>query len=74
MEPSHKFFANRSCAYYPCHDFPDVNCLFCYCPLYHLDCGGEFAILDNGLKDCSRCRLPHGPDGWDRVMARLKAR
>ncbi len=70
---SHKFFANTDCEYYPCHNFPRLNCLFCFCPLYRLDCGGQFVILDNGLKDCSLCDLPHREDGWERVVSKLKA-
>lgn len=69
---SHKYFANKECPYWPCHDLPAVNCLFCFCPLYHLqDCGGNWTLTAKGVKDCSRCGLPHGQDGWDKVVARL---
>lgn len=35
MENSYRFFANTSCEYYPCHKgVEELNCLFCYCPLY----------------------------------------
>ena len=38
----------------------DLNCALCYCPLYdETDCGGDYTILDNGLKDCSKCLKPH---------------
>jgi Zn-finger protein len=41
----------------------DLNCLFCYCPLYDdFECGGNFIILDNGLKDCSACLVPHSEE------------
>lgn len=37
-EPVHnssRFFENRACAYYPCHrDIEQINCMFCYCPMY----------------------------------------
>lgn len=61
---SYKFFTNKDCEYFPCHktDNPnDFNCLFCFCPLYALgkNCGGNFSILENGIKDCSKCMLPH---------------
>jgi Zn-finger protein len=37
----------------------DLNCFFCYCPLYdEVKCGGDYVILDNGLKDCSDCLKP----------------
>lgn len=44
-----------------CHAINGVlNCIFCYCPLYEdFNCGGEFIILENGLKDCSACLKPH---------------
>lgn len=34
-ENSYRFFFNRECQYYPCHEgIEEMNCLFCYCPLY----------------------------------------
>lgn len=69
----YKFFENRKCEYYPCHkNVKGINCLFCFCPLYKLeDCGGEYIILDNGIKDCSNCMLPHGPAGYDIIIRKL---
>jgi Zn-finger protein len=26
-----------------------------------MDCGGDFVILENGVKDCSHCIKPHDP-------------
>lgn len=57
-------FTNYQCEYFPCHqidenDYNNFNCLFCFCPLYHLDCKGDYTILDNGIKDCSNCLIPH---------------
>ena len=57
---SYKFFQNKECEYFPCHkvDTPEnFNCLFCYCPLYHLGdkCCGNPKFLDNKIKDCSNC-------------------
>ena len=46
---NYKFFSHTACEFYPCHEMPsgeELNCLFCYCPLYCLgdSCGGdEFA-------------------------------
>ena len=35
MENSYRFFENKECQYYPCHKgIENMNCLFCYCPLY----------------------------------------
>lgn len=49
------------CQYFPCHNFCEAcfDCDYCYCPLYDLDCGGDFIILPNGIKDCSKCIKPH---------------
>jgi len=71
----HTYFCNRECKYYPCHEHAgeEFNCLFCYCPLYALGdkCGGNFRYTDNGIKDCSRCMLPHSPKGYDYVIAKF---
>lgn len=60
-----KFYQNNQCEYFPCHNIEkskekDFNCLFCYCPLYLIeDCGGNYKYLDNGIKNCSNCIIPH---------------
>ena len=74
---SRRFFANRNCEYFPCHDAPgpdDFNCLFCFCPLYHLgsDCGGDFQYTAKGKKTCVNCVKPHQPDYYDEVLRRLR--
>ena len=40
-----------------------MNCLLCFCPRFDMgiECGGDFVILDNGVKDCSNCNRPHDP-------------
>jgi len=45
-----------------CHNIEPLNCLFCYCPLYETECNGNFIILENGVKDCSNCTIPHEPE------------
>ncbi len=76
MENSSKFFANKECKFYPCHKFDgDINCLFCYCPLYNLDCPGDYKIIDKGdkkIKSCIDCTFPHDPDNYDKVISMLK--
>ncbi len=66
-----KFFSNKQCEYFPCHTISDTdkfNCLFCYCPLYFLEeCIGSYKILDNGVKDCSNCVIPHNRDSLDSI-------
>ena len=75
---SYKFFCNKECEYFPCHqtDNPEeFNCLFCYCPLYMLgeDCGGNFTYLSNGIKDCSSCILPHIKEkGYEHVQRKMQ--
>lgn len=76
MSEYYKFTQNKKCEYFPCH--PGVeentfNCLFCYCPLYLMnkDCGGNFKILKNGIKDCTNCIIPHDKNGYERINAVL---
>jgi Zn-finger protein len=61
-------FTHRECEFFPCHDLTDWrSCLFCWCPLYTLECGGD-AVIRNGVKDCSPCTIPHGPEGYEYIM------
>ena len=74
----YKFNQNRACEFFPCHkgiDGEDFNCLFCYCPLYALGnkCGGNFTYLENGVKDCSNCLIPHRKENFDRIMEKMEA-
>lgn len=75
---NYKFFQNKDCEFFPCHKSEELNCLFCFCPLYDMDCGGNFEMIDgeNGkkIKDCSNCSLPHSKEGYDYVINRLKER
>lgn len=73
MTPKHyQFFTNTACEYYPCHDLEPINCLFCFCPLYTLDCGGNFTVTPKGIKNCSACTLPHGENGYEYIISKLK--
>lgn len=77
MEDKYRFFAHRECEFFPCHPGADpdrFNCLFCYCPLYCLgkNCGGNFTILENGIKDCSGCLYPHIPENYQAVNSRYQ--
>jgi len=76
MEEHYKFFSNEKCEFYPCHKIGDnkkMNCLFCYCPLYALKekCGGNFRYMEDGIKDCSDCFIPHSEKGYDYIMERI---
>ena len=48
MSDHYKFFSHKQCEYYPCHQLDEINCLFCYCPLYILkDCKGHYKMIGN---------------------------
>ena len=71
----YSFVCHKECEYFPCHkgaDPENFNCLFCYCPLYVLGdrCGGKFAYLPNGYKDCSRCLFPHLRENYGVITER----
>ena len=73
IDNSTTFFANRDCRFYPCHEHDDdINCMFCYCPLYALGtkCGGNFVITEKGIKDCSGCLVPHARNGYGYVIGK----
>ena len=78
-KPSHAFFCNTACRYYPCHEGPsEINCLFCFCPLYGLEhCPGTPAYIDQGgkrIKDCSACTFPHRAENYEKILACLSSR
>ena len=73
---NYDFFQNKACEYYPCHNSADpdtFSCLFCYCPLYALGdkCGGNFTYTEQGLKDCSKCLIPHRRENYNKIMEKL---
>jgi Zn-finger protein len=71
------FFQNVGCEYYPCHggvELDSFSCLFCYCPLYALDCPGNGARTAGGVKDCSGCVFPHHRSSYFRVIDCLASR
>ena len=70
-------FINRACEYFPCHEGVEpesFNCLFCYCPLYALGtaCGGNFVVLENGVKDCSGCAIPHKQENYGYITEQFE--
>jgi Zn-finger protein len=77
MSEFYKFVQNRDCEFFPCHDQveeSEFNCLFCYCPLYGLkdQCGGNYVYLENGIKDCSHCKVPHIKNkGYNFIMKKV---
>ena len=77
MENSYKYFENRACKYYPCHEgVENINCLFCYCPLYNVEkCPGEYRYIDlkgKKIKDCMNCTFPHKLENYEAIIAFLE--
>lgn len=76
MNDSYRYFENRACQYYPCHKgIEELNCLFCYCPLYTLKCLGNYHYLEKDgkkIKVCTDCTFPHQAENYDKVMQILK--
>ena len=74
MKNSYRFFQNKECEWFPCHSIPSTDnfsCLMCFCPLYNYDdCGGNYIMLENGIKDCSGCIVPHY--NYDYVINKLR--
>ena len=76
-QPSHAFFANTACRYYPCHKgIEEINCLFCFCPLYGMaHCPGTPVYIDTPagrVKDCSGCIFPHRAENYEKMLSCLK--
>ena len=72
-----RFFQNRECPYFPCHqgvEEAEFNCLFCFCPLYTLgkQCGGNYTYTDKGVKSCKNCVFPHRPENYEQVTGRFE--
>ncbi len=75
MKNNYTYFKNTECEYFPCHktDDENFNCLFCYCPLYALGdkCGGNFVYIEEGIKDCSNCLIPHSANGYSYIISKF---
>lgn len=71
MKNAHNFFENRECKYFPCHGgMEHINCLFCYCPLYGMDCPGTYRYIvkdDKKIKVCTECTYPHIPKNYEKI-------
>ena len=75
-ETDELFFQNKDCKYFPCHKIVDernFNCMFCYCPLYHMEkCGGNYSYTADGIKDCSKCTYPHERKNCQEIVKLIK--
>jgi Zn-finger protein len=60
MKPA---ITGKACPHYPCHKIEDMECEFCYCPIYPCyndDLGEYISRLDGSLVwDCSECTIMH---------------
>lgn len=77
MDNSHRFFKNTECKYYPCHKgIDEINCLFCYCPMYaSKDCPGKPEYIEKDeviIKKCTGCTFPHRAENYDKIMSFIK--
>ncbi len=79
MNNSYRFYENKECKYYPCHQgIEEMNCMFCYCPLYRMkNCPGTYELIhkEDGriIKSCMNCTFPHIPENYDKINAILAA-
>ena len=77
MKNSSKYFKNEECEFFPCHKVEGeyFNCMFCCCPLFPLGdkCGGNFVYIEDGIKDCSACTVPHTEGGYEKIASKLRA-
>lgn len=75
MGNSYRFFENKDCKYYPCHKGTEhINCLFCYCPLYNMDCPGNYNYIETEhkrIKECTGCTFPHKPENYEVIIGLL---
>jgi len=72
MKNSAIFFENRDCKNYPYHNLKEINCLFCFCPIYYdniayENCPGNYKWID-GIKDCSKCTFPHKRKNYSKML------
>jgi adenosylcobinamide hydrolase len=55
----------EGCPYYPCHNFGEQQCSFCYCPLYPCmdpEFGHIIETPNGSLWSCMNCRFIHEPE------------
>ena len=77
MKNSARFFENKECEYYPCHEgLAEMNCLFCYCPMYLREhCLGNPSYIEKDgrkIKNCMNCTFPHKAENYDTIMQYLR--
>jgi Zn-finger protein len=69
--PNSSFFENSECEYYPCHSgIKEINCLFCYCPLFW-DCPFPDGGAKNKGLSCPECTYVHRKENYAHMMQLL---
>ena len=79
MQNSYRYFQNSECEYYPCHKGEEnINCLFCFCPLYYMEkCPGDYKYIEvkeKKIKECTNCTFPHKAENYDLIIKILSAK
>lgn len=78
MQNNYKFFENKKeCKYYPCHkNLKEINCLFCFCPLYRTtECQDkDFKYTLIWDYSCKHCTFPHIRKNYDTIVKRLRGK
>ena len=71
MKNNFAYFKNTACEYFPCHktEGEAFNCLFCYA--LGDACGGNFVYIEDGIKDCSNCLIPHSENGYSYITSKF---
>jgi Zn-finger protein len=75
MVNSYKFFENKQCKFYPCHKgLKEINCLFCYCPLYKTKKCQDKILNFFGCYNysCNKCTFPHKVKNYEKIIKLLK--
>jgi Zn-finger protein len=65
----------KKCKSSPCHKHMSehFDCMLCYCPLYEVDCAGNYKLVgDHLIKDCTDCVRPHTPAGKRYIVRKLQ--
>jgi adenosylcobinamide hydrolase len=66
----------EDCPYYPCHNYADQQCSFCYCPLYpcmDTEYGQMIETPHGEIWSCMDCRLVHEPRVANHLLANPEA-
>ena len=68
---------NKECEYFPCHNIDNLQCDFCYCPLYPCydkRVRGKIIKNDKGedIWDCKDCVILHKKQNVNLIIEMIK--